>query len=154
MTRYIIAILCAVALLGSGESVLAKSPPETITLDPVIFTDVNPCSGETHIVTLVWTVRYHDFELTDPARHHGVATLAGTITTNSGFTGRITQVDLYNGSGSVDAAGGADTWTNVTNGIARNDSGDMFAVHAALHVTVVDGEPRVTLENFRLECTG
>ena len=154
MTRYITPILCAVALLASGESALASSPPGAATLDPVVFSDINPCSGESHIVTLIWTLRYHDFELTDPARHHGVTKLAGTITTNTGFTGRITQIDVDNGSGPFEGLEGGGTRTIVTNGIARDDSGNVFSVHALLHVTVVDGDPRVILDRFRLECIG
>jgi hypothetical protein len=42
----------------------------------------------------------------------------------------------------------------VTNGIARDDSGAGFSVHLLFHVTVVNGEPLVVVDRFRLECLG
>jgi len=153
MARYVTVVLFAVALAVTAGSAHADGPPETIALDPVVFSDVNPCTGETHVVTILWTLRFHDFELTDPARHHGTAKLAGTITTNTGFTGRITQIDLDHGSGPFNQSGSF-TATNVANGIARNDSGEAFSVHAVFHVTVLDGYACVVFERFRLECIG
>jgi hypothetical protein len=152
MARYATLILCASALLAGGGSALANGPPETVTLDPIIFSDVNPCTGQTHIVTLSLTRRTHEFELTAPVRHHATVHLAGTIATSDEFSGRITEVEIDNGAGLFGGEEGRGIATAVTNGTARNDSGDAFTVHLVFHVTVVGGEPRVVVDRFRLEC--
>jgi hypothetical protein len=149
-----ILLLCAAALLAGGGSALANTAPETVTLDPIVFTDVNPCTGEAHIVTLTLTLRAHEFELTDPARHHGTTQLAGTIATSDGFSGRITEIEIDNGAGLFGEDEGRGMATAVTNGIARDDSGAGFSVHLLFHVTVVNGEPLVVVDRFRLECLG
>jgi hypothetical protein len=138
-------------LVASG-SALASGPPETVTLDPIVFSDVNPCTEEMHTVALQLTLRAHEFELTDPARHHGTTLLAGTISTSDEFFGRITEVTVDNGAGLFSGDEGRGMATAVTNGIARNDSGDAFSVHLLFHVTVVNGEPTVVIDQFRLEC--
>jgi hypothetical protein len=152
MARYATLIVSIAVLLAGAGSALASGPPETVTLPPRVFTDVNPCTGDLHVVTLALTLRTHDFELTDPARHHGSSTLLGTIATSDGFVGRITQVAVDNGAGLFDEEEGRGILTLVTNGMARNDSGDAFSVHFLLHVTLVNGEPVVAFERFRLEC--
>jgi hypothetical protein len=125
-----------------------------VTLDPIVFTDLNPCTGKLHVVTLTLTLRAHEFELADPARHHGTTTLAGTITTSDWFSGRITEIEVDYGSGVFGQPEGRGMATAVTNGIAGNDSGDAFSVHLLFQVTVVNGEPTVLIDEFRLECLG
>jgi hypothetical protein len=89
-----------------------------------------------------------------PSTQQTASTLAGTITTSDGYTGRITEVEVDNGAGLFDEEEGRGILTAVTNGMARNDSGDAFAVHLVIHVTLVDGEAVVVVDRFRLECIG
>ena len=155
MARFATTLMLAVGMLLTGAGpAIASDPPETVALDPIVFTDINPCTGETHVVTLTLTLRSHVFELSDPERHHGTSTLAGTITTSSGFTGRIDQVLVDNGAGPFDGEGSPTIVTVVTNGMARNDAGDAFAVHLIFHLTFLDGEAVVVLDRLRLDCVG
>jgi hypothetical protein len=154
MPKHLVSLLCAAALLAGAGSAVASGPPATATLPPIVFSDVNPCTGATQVVTIVWTVRFHDFELADPAMHHGVSKLEGSVTTSDGFAGRLTGIALDQGTGPFEEPEGRGTVTNVSHGILRNDSGAAFSVHTLLHVTIVDGEPRVVVERFRLECIG
>jgi hypothetical protein len=154
MARYATLVVCAAALLATGGSALANGPPETIVLPPRTFPAVNPCTGEPHLVTIAETLRSHAFELADPARLHVNDRLTGTITTSDGFTGTIAEVGIDNGawlSGEEESRG---AFTAVVHGIARNGSGDAFSVHSVFHVTIVDGEPSVVIDRFRLECIG
>jgi hypothetical protein len=153
MTKYAALLLCTGAVALAGPA-LASGPPQTVPLGPIVFTDVNPCTNAPQVVTLTATLRAHDFELADPARHHGNSTVAGTITTSSGYSGRITEVAVDNGAGLFDEEEDRGMLTLVSNGIARDESGDAFAVHFLLHVTLVDGEPVAVVERFRLECLG
>jgi hypothetical protein len=145
-------VLSAVALLVGSGSALAESPVETVMLDPIVFTDVNPCTEETHTVTLWLTLRAHEFELTDPGHHHGTTMLSGTISTSDGFFGRITEVAVDNGAGLFSGEEGRGMETAVTNAIVRSDSGDAFSVHTVFHVTVVGGAPILIVDRFQLEC--
>lgn len=154
MARFATLILFLGALLTGAGPALASEPPETVTLNPIVFNDINPCTNETHVVTLALTLRGHDFELTDPGRHHGTSTLAGTITTSSGFVGRITEIQVDNGAGLFGEEEGRGTLTFATNGMARNDSGDAFTVHLIFHITLVDDEAVAVVDRFRLECIG
>jgi hypothetical protein len=154
MKRLAILVVCVAALVAGSDSAPANGAQETVTLDPIVFTDVNPCTGEAHVVTLALTLRPHEFDVASPARHHGTTTLSGTITTSDGFIGRISEVEIDNGSGLFGQPEGRGLATALTNGTARNDSGDAFSVHLLFHVTVVAGEPTVVIEHFRLECLG
>lgn len=154
MTRYAALVLCAAALLTTAGSALASGPPETIVLPPRTFAAVNPCTGEPHLVTIAETVRSHAFELADPARLHVNDRLTGTITTSDGFAGTIAEVGIDNGAWLSPEEESRGAFTAIVRGIARNGSGDAFAVRMVFHVTIVDGEPIVVTDQFRLECIG
>jgi len=155
MARFATTLILAVGVLLTGAGpALANDPPVTVALDPIVFTDINPCTNDTHVVTLTLTLRSHDFELSDPDRHHGTSMLAGSLTTNSGFAGRIDQVLVDNGAGPFDGEGSPTIVTVVTNGIARNDAGDAFAIHLIFHLTFLDDEAVVVLDRLRLDCIG
>lgn len=154
MARYTAVILCVAAFLVGAGSAVASGPPETVVFPPRTFAALNPCSGAPHLVTIAQTMRLHEFEVADPARHHLNAAITGTITTSDGFTGKIAEVDIDNGAGLFDEEEGRGTFTAVVHGIARNGSGDGFSVHSVFHVTVIDGEAAVVVDRFRLECLG
>ena len=155
MPRFAASLVLALGvLLTGGGPALASYPPETVALDPIVFTDVNPCTGQTHLVTLTMTLRSHDFELSDADRHHGTSTLAGTITTSSGFAGRIDQVLVDNGAGPFDSEGSPTIVTVVTNAVARNDAGEAFSVHLTFHLTFLDGDAVVVVDRLRSDCLG
>jgi hypothetical protein len=154
MVKYAALAAFAAALVTGAGSALAASPPQTVVLPPRTFADLNPCTGATHLVTIAQTMRFHEFELEDPPRHHFNATFTGTVTTNDGFTGRIRSTEIDNGAGLVDEAEGQGVLTVAVVAVARNDSGDAFAVHQVLHMTVVDGEATAVVDRFRLQCLG
>jgi hypothetical protein len=154
MVKYAALAACTAALVTGAGSALAAGPPETVVLPTRTFADLNPCTGATHLVTIAQTMRFHEFELEDPARHHVNATLIGTITTDDGFSGWIRSAEIDNGAGLFDEAEGRGVLTVVVVGLARNDAGAAFAVHLVLHVTVVDGQATALVDRFRLQCLG
>lgn len=145
----VVAVFAAALLIGGG-SALASSRPETVVLPPRTLAAVNPCTGQSHLVTIAETLSSHAFELANPARLHVNDRLTGTITTSDGFSGTIAEVGIDNGAWEE----GNGEFGAVINGVARNASGDAFSVHGVFHVTVVDGEPVVVIDRFRLECLG
>lgn len=141
------------AALAGGAAAPAAADIETVVLPPRTFAAVNPCTGEPHLVTIAQIRRSHSLELTDPARVHVNDRLAGTIVTSDGFSGTIAEVGIDN-AGSPGGEDETGAFGAVIHGIARDSSRLAFSVHAVLHVTVVDGEATVLVDNFRLDCLG
>jgi hypothetical protein len=77
-------------------------------MNPVVITDINPCSGEEMTVTFVSSVRVHE----DGERV--IATAHRTITTSDGFEGH--GVDSFVDNGQVAKLTQTDILTNEATG--------------------------------------
>src|SRR5215203_1328046 len=152
LTRAAATTAVAVALAG-GSAIPAAAATDTVVRPPRTFAAVNPCTGEDHLVTIAQTGSLHTFELSDPDRLHVNDRLTGTLTTTDGFSGTISEAGVDN-TASPDSDEETGAYGSVVFGIARNDSGLAFSVHGVFHVTVVDGESIVVVDNFRVDCLG
>jgi len=76
----------AAAALAFSAPALADRPTEVPVLD--VFTDINPCTGLEHTITVSGTIFRHFHG--DQENHH----FAQMITTSSGFVGRGTEVGI------------------------------------------------------------
>jgi hypothetical protein len=88
MKRLAIGLLSVVALAVPAPAF--ANPPAEVPIFQV-FTDINPCSGETMTVTFAGTARVHE---------HGdrlIETAHRTITTSDGFVGRGVNSFVSNG---------------------------------------------------------
>lgn len=153
MKKIALSALSAALLLvaAATATATANGPPQIETAGPFTSTAVNPCTGELHEVTTFFTIRIHEFELADPARHHLNLVEEGTISTSDGFTGRLTNTLVLNTAGLEGEEEGG-TATATTSGIARDASGQAFRVRALSHITVVDDEVVVEMDVFELRC--
>jgi hypothetical protein len=139
-------VLASTVLLALASPALATGPP-VVETDSFSFTDVDPCTGETMLVTFDLTITIHEFELTDLPRHQDAF-----ITTSSGFVGRGTRMAVDNGAGLVGEEEGQGMFTFVLNDVLRKENGQMMRVHLTTHVTVVGGEIVTLVDKFRFEC--
>jgi hypothetical protein len=127
-------------LLGAaalGFAVPAAADPPTVYPFEFVFDDVNPCTGDTHTVTISGTTSLHD--------HDGriVAQSERTITTSpTGFVGHGTDSNVLNGNVEV---------FRLTD-IATDPSGDRFRAQLVMVVDVSTGTVRV--EQGGLTCLG
>jgi hypothetical protein len=144
-------VLASTLLLALASPALATGPP-VVETDSFSFTDVDPCTGETMLVTFDMTITIHEFELTDPPRHHLTAREDAVITTSSGFVGRGTRMAVDNGAGLFGEEEGQGMFTFVLNDVLRKENGQMMRVHLTTHVTVVGGEIVTLVDKFRFEC--
>lgn len=86
--RLVVALLSLVALAFAAPAV---ADPPTVSPFEEVFTDVNPCTGDTMTVTFVGTASVHE---------HGsrfVLQVHRTITTSDGFVGHGTNSAIFNG---------------------------------------------------------
>jgi hypothetical protein len=131
--RLVVALLSVVALAFAAPAA-ADRPTEFPILD--VFTDVNPCTGNTMTVTFVGTVsvHFHDSRV--------VAIAHRTITTSDGFVGHGTDSFVDNGEVLI---------ARITD-ILTNASGDRFRARG---VFVLDlSTETVRVEKFELTCLG
>ena len=132
--RLAVALLSVVAL-AFAASAAADAPEEFPVLE--VFSDVNPCTGETVTVTFVGTGFLHV---------HGdrvVVRSERTITTSDGFAGHGT--DSFVDNGQIVKYRQADILTNSA-------SGERFRALGLFVVDVSTGTARI--ERFELTCLG
>ena len=129
--------LATVTALGIGLGVLAAAPaaadaPHTV-VESSTFTDINPCTGDEHDITINVEAREH--------RAHSnnfVVNVKRTGSTSDGYVMRGSESQQWNDNAAH---------INFTD-IWRNDEGSMFKAH--LNVKLKPEGPQV--ENFSLRC--
>jgi hypothetical protein len=132
--KRLFAVLLGLLALAFVAPAAADRPTEFPILD--VFTDVNPCTGNTMTVTFVGTVsvHFHDSRV--------VAIAHRTITTSDGFVGHGTDSFVDNGEVLI---------ARITD-ILANASGDRFRARG---VFVLDlSTETVRVEKFELTCLG
>ncbi len=152
---FVAAAALAVVLVAAGPAA-AKGPPVVVTVPPFTFPDVNPCTGVPHDVTIALTLRIHEFELTDPERHHFNIQFYADIATSDGFSGRGTGPDIDNGAGLFGAETGG-MFTSIIAAQLRNPTtGQKFRVNGNFHFTDrdADGIPEAFVDHLVLDCLG
>jgi hypothetical protein len=122
----------AAAALAFSAPALADRPTEVPVLD--VFTDINPCTGLEHTITVSGTIFRHFHGVQES--HH----FLHTITTSSGFVGRGTEVSVLHER------------TFVVNGMLTNDAtGERIRAHL---VGIHDASGEVRVFKGALECLG
>jgi hypothetical protein len=134
-----------------SESSLAAATSETSHEVPAdeVFTDTNPCTGESVEVTFHY-LQYVAHSTEDgKGGVHAETSGVLEVTTDDGFSGRG-QVRARNSwsAGDVSQEGFG---LSVTLG---NGTGQRVVVHIVGHLVIVDGVPTVELEIESLECQG
>ena len=133
--KSVFAVVLGVIALASA--VPAAADPPTAFPFEFVFEDVNPCSGDTHTVTIAGATFVHD--------HDGrvVAHSERTITTSpTGFVGH--GADSYVLNSQVEMFGFAD--------IATSPSGDRFRARFVMVIDLSTGTVRVA--KGELTCLG
>jgi hypothetical protein len=134
VTRLVVGLLSVLAALAFALPAAADPPTEFPIFD--VFTDVNPCTGETMTVTFVGTAFVHE---------HGsriVVRAERTITTSDGFVGHGTDTFVDNGQVLV----------SRLDDMLANGSGDRFRAQG---VFVLDlSTETVRVERGGLTCLG
>jgi len=139
MSRHSSHLVKATVLLTLAAATLAFSAPafaDRPTEVPVfeVFTDVNPCTGLEHTITVSGTIFRHFHG--DQENHH----FAHTITTSSGFVGRGTEVGILHER------------IFVVNDLLTNDTtGERISVH---FVGIHDAAGEFRVFRFASECLG
>ena len=129
--RLVIALLSVVALAFAAPAAADRPSPEQFV---DVFPDVNPCTDEVMMVTIVTNGYFHE---------HGSRFLAHaerTITTSDGFAGRGTESFVDNGR--IVRYRFSDIMTNA--------SGDRFRANGGFVIDVATDTTRV--EGFALTC--
>ena len=131
--RLVVALLSVVALAFAAPAA-ADAPTEFPILD--VFTDVNPCTGDTMTVTFVGTtfVHFHGSRVSGRAER--------TITTSDGFVGHGTDSFVDNGQILM---------FRLTD-ILTNPSGDRFRARSVFVLDLSTGTARV--DRGGLTCLG
>ena len=143
-----LALIIVLVLIMVPVSVFAKGPPVVVELPPIIFTEINPCTGSDHEVTLTSTLRVHAFENND--RYHENTQFFSEVTTSDGFSG-----DFVLGPDAINIGDKVETYTFISNvTLSNDDTGELLKVHINTNITVVDGETKAEVDNFRLWCAG
>jgi hypothetical protein len=112
----------------------AAADPPTIDEFTITFPDVNPCTGETHTVTIELTFFQHDHG--DRFNEHGVS----SVTTSTGFEGGGTSTFVEND--------GAFVFRLVD--VLSDDAGSRIMARSMFIADPVTGAVRV--ERFDLRC--
>ncbi len=153
MLRWLGALVIATVIVGfgvlSGAGVALAANDHTVP-PPDVFDDINPCTGDEVEITQTYTKAV--FHLSEDAHggFHFTGTFSGTIATEDGYSGRFTF--WFGGNESSDFSHSVGTFTfSATLG---NGTGQRVVVHELGHVTIVDGDIVVEIENSSLECKG
>jgi hypothetical protein len=131
------ALASALTLVGLTFAVPALADPPSAIPFEFVFDDVNPCTGDTHTVTIAGTTLVHD--------HDGriVGYSERTITTSpTGFVGHGTDTSVENGQVLVFRL--AD--------ILTNPAGERFRARFVIVVDLSSGTVRV--DKGELTCLG
>ena len=130
--RAAVGLAATFGVIGFGAAPTAADAPAEFS-DSVTFTDVNPCTGGEHDVTLNLDIREHI---------HGervVAHVSRTGTTTDGYVMKNGQENfVFNGN--VARAAFHDTW--------RDGTGSMFKAQGFF----VEKEDGLVVDDFRLRC--
>jgi hypothetical protein len=135
--RKAISLVVALALvLSTGLALPAQADPPVAETWTDVFTDVNPCSGENHELTISNEARVHQHP------NNTVIIASRTGTTDSGFEMVSGTLHLVRGESTV---GLTDVWHNPTTG-----------EKLVAHVTVVLDPNTLTvrIERVSLRCLG
>jgi hypothetical protein len=135
-SRLLAGCLLVTSLLVLGNAPAEADPPteEGPFLD--VFSDVNPCTGLVHTVTISATFSVHDHEGTEVVTGHSV------LSTSSGFSGEGTS--SFTSNSQVERARFIDMLTN--------DAGDRIQAKGVFVVDLSTDTARV--ERFDLTCVG
>lgn len=153
MRRLMTAAVVAGFVLLMTAPAGAKGPIEVVTF-PIEFTETNPCTGADHVVSGLLTLRIHEFELDDPARHHFNVQFFFDIETDDGFSGRGVGPDVDNGFGGFEDLENTGMFQSIANVNLSNDDHQRIKVHFHVHVNQIDGEPVAVVERISVRCTG
>ena len=134
--RLVIAGLASATLVLAASGPAAASPRAQFGPLTDTFTDVDPCTGRTHTVTLVQTFFVHEHG--DRFIGKGVT----TISTSSGYVGRGHSSFVVNGN--IEAGRFTD--------ILTRPSGDRIRAQGVAVTDARSGTVRV--ERFTLTCVG
>jgi hypothetical protein len=140
-------LLAGGAVLGGGVALAANDhtvPP------PDVFSDVNPCNGNTVTITQTYKNSVIHFSEDANGGGHFTGTMNGTITTDDGYSGRFTVWFGENAS----ADGSHDVNGFTFSATLGNGSGQHVVVHETGHLTVVGGDIVVSFDKPSAECTG
>jgi hypothetical protein len=147
------ALLLAMAGMLAVVPAAASGPPETQWVEST-FPDVNPCTGEDHLVTLAGPMRIHTIEPSQQDRHHAQWTWDATVSTSDGWVGQDRGFEIDNGG--VPAVGDDEYGMYATghHAVARSADGAAFRVAITIHATVAGGEVVVFVEGGAADCLG
>ena len=123
--------------LASTSAAVAAAPVESPFL--LVFTDVNPCTGETATFRFEGTSRLH------VVGEHRVVHIAGTVTTSDGWTGKFNRQLVFHGT---------EVSTRRFFDMEVGPDGQRQFFTSVLHVTFVDGELVTQVANPKLRCVG
>ena len=132
MQKFTVALFTTLAVLAALTVHAGAAPPEQIQASAT-FPDINPCTGESELITLNWTITLHQ------NRQNNVATFKTVVETSSGFYGTGTETQVRTG----------DKLLNTMN--VRITNGDQVAmVKGHRMIDLTSGE--VVMANQRSRC--
>ena len=134
-TFYAVGVGAMFITLTAASPVLADAPVSFT--DSVTFTDVNPCTGEDHEVTIDFVVSVHEHQ------NNFVVHLERSGTTDSGFT-MIAGTESFVANANVERLALADQW--------RHPDGSKFVAQGQFLFNLNQGE--VLAEHDSLRCLG
>ncbi len=149
----VLAVVVTLPLLTAG-SASAKGKPEGGVFPFPYDTVFNPCTEAPHDIFGTYIVRFHDFEMNDPGRHHFNGVFRFEIETSDGFSGFAQSGDIDNGRGLFGEGEEQGMITSHFNGKLRNAAGQIISANGIFHLTVVDGELVAIVDDFRETCVG
>jgi hypothetical protein len=134
--RLVAGCLLAMPLLVMGVAPAEADPPTEEGPFVDVFSDVNPCTGLLHTVTISATFSVHDHHRTE------VVTGDSVLSTSSGFSGQGTS--SFTSNSQVERARFIDMLTN--------DAGDRIQAKGVFVIDLSTDTARV--ERFELTCVG
>ncbi len=129
MKNLLLPAFAAAALMLSGPAA-ADRPTEEPLLD--VFSDVDPCTGQTHVVTVSGTFFRHVHG--DQGHYRAIR----TVTTSAGYVGRGTEVGIQH-----------DRIVVINDMLTNRETGERMRAH---FVFVASKSGDVRVERFILSC--
>ena len=129
-------VVGAMFMTLTGASPVLADRPDTFT-DSVTFTDVNPCTGVDHEVTINFEVSVHE------NRNTLVVHADRSGTTDSGFT-MIAGTQSFVSNGNIERVGLTDQW--------RHPDGSKFVSQGQIVFNL--NQQEVLVEHGSLRCLG
>ncbi len=124
-------------LLATMMAPASADEPTEIALPPEVFVDVDPCTGDDHLVTIFLDLFLHEHN------NNVVAHLIRSGFTDSGYD-MFAGNEHFVGNGHVIIDGFKDLW--------RNDDGRMFEAAGRFVLNLNQGEVKV--DDLALRCIG